>query len=197
MMFRAIAAITILCFSFAAGPMHGQTFRGGIQGAVTDSSGRSIGGAQVMAFSDDTHLVRQAITDESGNYNFTELPLGSYRIAGTKAGFQKQIVSGIRVEVAASPRVDLTLSPGQPSEIIEVVGLIPLVETSGNNQGGTIEGRQVSELPVNGRDFMKALLLVPGGVADPSSASEAPGSFGMFSINGNRGKSNNFLTAPT
>lgn len=101
-------------------------------------------------------------------------------------------MTGIQVEVAASPRVNLTLTPGQSKEVIEVVGNVPLVETSGDNQGGTIDAQQMSELPVNGRDFGKAVLMVPGATSDPSSA-DSPGAFGTFSINGNRGRSNNYL----
>ncbi len=59
--------------------------------------------------------------------------------------------------------------------------------------GGTIEGKQVAELPVNGRDFTKLLTLVPGSTGDPSGAGDSPGSFGLFSANGSRGRSNNYL----
>jgi hypothetical protein len=114
-------------------------------------------------------------------------------VSAAKTGFQKQIVTGISVSVAAFPRVDLILTPGKLSEVVEVAGTVPLLEMSGNNQGGTIEGGHATELPVNGRDFVKVLLLAPGATSDPSAVSDAPGSFGTFSINGNRGKSNNYL----
>ena len=64
------------------------------------------------------------------------VPIGS---PPQRTGFQKQAVTGIEVKVAALPRVDLTLTPGLITETIEVVGILPLVETSRNNQGGTIE----------------------------------------------------------
>ena len=59
--------------------------------------------------------------------------------------------------------------------------------------GDTISGEQAADLPVNGRDFTKLLVLVPGAAGDPSGAADSPGSFGLFSINGNRGRSNNYL----
>src|SRR5438045_5868932 len=139
-----------------------QTFRGAIQGTVTDSSGSAVPVAQVTVASADTNLARQAVTDESGNYLFTELPLGTYSVSASKPGFRKQTATGVQVAAAASARMDLTLTPGASKEIIEVVANVPLVETSGDNQGGTVEARQASELPVNGRDFGKAVLLVPG-----------------------------------
>src|SRR4051812_31912915 len=152
MMFRAIVAV-ILPLAFHVPSLYGKTFRGAIQGTVMDSSGSAVARTELTAIGEETNFVRQALTDDSGNYVFTELPLGSYRISAVKSGFQKQIVTGIHVKVAAFPRVDLTLVPGQVTEVIEVVGNVPLLETSGDNQGGTIEGRQASELPVNGRDF--------------------------------------------
>jgi len=192
MTFRAIATV-LLALTFNIASVEAQTFRGAIQGTVNDSSGSAIPRAQVTVTGEQTNFARQAVTDGSGNYLFTELPVGSYRVSAAKDGFQKQVATGIEVKVAALPRVDLILTPGLITEIIEVVGNVPLLETSGNNQGGTIEGGYASELPVNGRDFQKTLLLIPGTTSDPSSVSDAPGSFGTFSMNGNRGRSNNYL----
>src|SRR5205807_5189319 len=62
-----------------------------------------------------------------------------------------------------------------------------------NNLGGTLDSRQIEELPVSGRDFTKLLVMVPGSGGDPSGVADSPGSFGLFSINGNRGRSNNYL----
>ncbi|MFL6451303.1 MAG: carboxypeptidase regulatory-like domain-containing protein [Bryobacteraceae bacterium] len=191
-MLRAIVAV-ILPLTFTAGLLHAQTFRGAIQGMVMDFTGSAVSGARVRAIGEDTNLARQVFTGDSGNYLLTELPLGSYRVTAEKSGFQTQIVTGIHLDVAAVPRVDLKLTPGLVAEVIEVAGSVPLLDTFADSQGGTIEGRQLSELPVNGRDFVKALILVPGATSDPSSVSDAPGSFGTFSINGNRGKSNNYL----
>jgi hypothetical protein len=192
-MSRAIVAALIFLSFLPALPLAAQTFRGAIQGTVADSTGAAIPGAQITVTNNETNLVRQALTDGSGNYSFTELPLGSYSVAVEKTGFQQRIETGVRVEVGASPRVDVTLQPGQAKQVVEVQANVPLVETSGDNQGGTIDARQASELPVNGRDFSKAVLLVPGASSDPSSVSDSPGAFGTFSINGNRGRSNNYL----
>ena len=192
-MFRAIVAVLTLVVVCGRVSLYAQTFRGAIQGTVTDSSGSPVPGAQVTVLSDDTDLARHAVTDDSGNYLFTELPLGSYSVAAEKSGFEKQIATGVHVAVDASPRVDMTLTPGQSKQVIEVQANVPLVETSGDNQGGTIDARQASELPINGRDFSKAVLLVPGATSDPASVSDSPGAFGTFSINGNRGRSNNYL----
>ena len=178
---------------FAAAFSHAQTFRGGIVGAVLDSTGAAIPGAQVTVTSTDTNLSRQTTADGAGDYTFTELPLGLYKVSASRQGFKSAAATGIQVSVATSQRVDLTLTPGDAKEVVEVSAAVPLVETNGDTQGGTVDSRQMSELPVNGRDFGKAVLLVPGATADPSSVSDSPGSFGTFSINGNRGRSNNYL----
>lgn len=171
----------------------GQSFRGGILGTITDASGASVGGAKVTATSTGTGLARESITDADGNYNFTELPLGTYSITVTKPGFRTETANNITVGVEGPQRANLSLTPGRVEEKVEVQADVPLVETSSNNLGGTLQAEQFEELPVNGRDFMKMLTAVPGANADPSSVNDSPGSFGVFSVNGNRGRSNNFL----
>ena len=170
-----------------------QTFRGGIQGIVTDSNGAVVDGAEVTITSPDTGFTRTAQTNSSGEYQVTELPIGNYSVTVKKSGFKSQTLTGIKVEVSSLRRVDAQLTPGDVSETINVVQQTPLVDTAQNNLGGAIEAKQLQELPVSGRDFTKMLVLVPGSVGDPSAVSDSPGSFGLFSINGNRGRSNNYL----
>lgn len=171
----------------------GQSFRGGILGTITDASGASVAGAKVTATNTGTGLVRESTTDADGNYNFTELPLGAYSITATKEGFRTQTATNITVGVEGPQRANLALTPGRVEEKVEVQADVPLVETSSNTLGGTLQAEDFKELPVNGRDFMKMLTAVPGANADPSSVNDSPGSFGVFSVNGNRGRSNNFL----
>ncbi len=171
----------------------GQSFRGGILGTVTDATGASVADAKVIATDTGTGLVRESTTDADGNYSFTELPLGTYTVTATKQGFRTQLATNIQVAVEGPQRANLTLTPGRVEEKVEVQADVPLVETSSNTLGGTIQAEQFKDLPVNGRDFMKMLTAVPGANADPSSVNDSPGSFGVFSVNGNRGRSNNFL----
>jgi Carboxypeptidase regulatory-like domain/TonB dependent receptor/TonB-dependent Receptor Plug Domain len=176
-----------------AGAVAAQSFRGGILGTVSDATGASIAGAKVTANNVGTGLSREAITDTDGNYSFTELPLGTYSIRVAKEGFRTQSVTNIVVAVEGPQRANVSLTPGRVEETVEVMADIPLVETSSNTLGGTLLADEFKDLPVNGRDFMKMLTAVPGANADPSSVNDSPGSFGVFSVNGNRGRSNNFL----
>ncbi|HLX84309.1 MAG TPA: TonB-dependent receptor [Terriglobales bacterium] len=171
----------------------GQSFRGGIVGTLTDASGASVPGAKVTATDTGTGLIRESVTDADGNYAFTELPLGTYTVTAVKQGFRTQLATNIQVAVEGPQRANLTLSPGRVDETVQVQADVPLVETSSNTLGGTIQAEQFEDLPVNGRDYMKMLTAIPGANADPSSVNDSPGSFGVFSVNGNRGRSNNFL----
>ena len=191
MRLKALVVITVV---FAlAGMLDAQTFRGAIQGTVVDSAGGVIPAAQVTVTSLDTNLTRKVTTDGAGDYSVTELPLGAYKVTAEKAGFKSETVSGINVAVAAAQRVDLKLTPGEIRESVVVTAEVTLVDTTNDTQGGTIGAQQMAELPINGRDFAKAVLMAPGAIGDPAGATDSPGSFGSFAINGNRGRSNNYL----
>ncbi len=183
----------LLLFSLACVfPLSAQTFRGTILGTVTDPKGAVIPGANVMAVNTGTGIMRSTVTDADGNYTIAELPTGTYEIRVQVTGFQNAKVTGAVVEVAGERRVDVEMVL---SGVDTVVTIAPAaqVETTNTTLGGTIPTRQVQDLPINGRDFTKFLVLVPGATGDPSGATDSPGSFGLFSSNGNRGRSNNYL----
>src|SRR5205814_5082902 len=91
-------------------------------------------------------------------------------------------------------RVDVVFRTGQVSEKVEVSGeTLPIVETTTDTLGGTFTAEQAKNLPLNGRDFQKLIYLAPGVAGSPDQISDSPGSFGVFSMNGARGRSNNFL----
>jgi outer membrane receptor protein involved in Fe transport len=184
-------ALALLCL--AAVTAHAQTFRGGIQGIVTDASGAGVPGATVAATNVGTKLSRSAVADSTGNYTITELPPGEYTVVGSLQGFQSQTVKGVQVGVSSNQRVNMTLSVGDMKDTVEVTAALPLVDTTHNSQGGTIDGAQAAELPISGRDFTHLMSLVPGATSDPGQVSDSPGSFGYLSVNGNRGRANNYL----
>src|SRR5206468_11487595 len=98
------------------------------------------------------------------------------------------------VDVAGERRVDVSLRPGQVAERVEVSGeTLPQVETTSTVLGGTLTTESIANIPVNGRDYMKLIYLNPGIAGSPDQISDSPGSFGTFSMNGSRGRANNFL----
>src|SRR5208282_1074622 len=126
-------------------------------------------------------------------YSIPELSIGSYEVSATKSGFQTAVATGVSVEVARDRHVDFTLKPGNVSQRVVVTEeAITAIETTNDNLGGSFESKDLVDLPINGRDFNKALIMAPGTTGDPSGAADSPGSYGQFSSNGNRGRSNNF-----
>src|SRR5581483_1509536 len=189
-----VATLTIICTLLlgAVPSTAAQTFRGTILGTVTDPQGAVVASATVTAKNLDTGVERTTTTDEAGNYSIPELPIGRYEVRVQATGFRVYSITDVRVEVASERRVDAPLSVGG-SDTVTITANAVQVETTGNTLGGTISGNTVVDLPINGRDFTKFLVLVPGATGDPSGATDSPGSFGLFSANGNRGRANNYL----
>ena len=190
---RTIGVLSVLFALISVFTASAQTFRGSIQGTITDSTGAAIPGASVKVFSPGTGLNRSVTTNDLGGYVASELPLGTYSITVAKEGFRTTTLTNIPVSVGSAARADAKLATGAVEEVIEVNADIPLVETTSNTTGGTIESAEATELPVNGRDYTKLLELVPGASSDPVGSTESAGSYGLFSLNGNRGRSNNYL----
>src|SRR6267378_3817691 len=195
--FRAIRTLALVLFSlalFAGASTFAQTFRGTILGSVTDSSGAAVPGATVTIKNVDTGLVRTVTTSDDGSYAAPELPIGTYSVSVEKAGFKLGVVTGIKVEVSSERRADVALQIGQSAQSVEVLGEeLPMVESTSNTLGGIVESKIVTSLPVNGRDYQKLIFLVPGVTGSPDQITDSPGSFGIFSVNGARGRANNFL----
>jgi hypothetical protein len=187
------ARFAVVLFLASTVILSAQTFRGGIQGVIVDRSGAAIASAEIIVSSPETGLTRTVQSDATGNYFVSELPIGTYEVTIKKTGFRPQTVKGVSVAVSANQEVNVQLEPGAVSETVEVTAQAPLVETRQNTLGGTLEAEQFQELPVGGRDFTKIMMMAPGAGGDSSGEADSPGSFGLFSINGNRGRSNNYL----
>ncbi len=172
----------------------GQTFRGTILGSVTDPSGAVVAGATVKVKNLGTGLERTTVTSADGSYSLPELPIGSYSVTVSQSGFQTFVTTGVQVDVATERRVDAALKTGQVTTQVEVsADELPLVETTSNELGGVITAQTVQDMPVNGRDYTKLIYLNPGVAGSPDQISDSPGSYGEFSMNGARGRSNNYL----
>ena len=190
MKFRMLLAFVVL----AAAALSAQTFRGTILGTVTDPSGAVVSGAKVTVRNTGTGLERTAQTSADGSYSIPELPIGTYSVTVSQAGFQTSVTTDVTVDVATERRVDFALKTGEVSTRVEVSGeFLPQVETTSAELGGTLTAETITNLPVNGRDYTKLIYLNPGVAGSPDQISDSPGSYGTFSMNGSRGRSNNFL----
>src|SRR3984957_19586188 len=188
------ARIILVLMLLAALNLSAQTFRGTILGTVTDPSGAVLPGAKVTVKNVGTGLERTTDTSADGSYSLPELPIGTYTVTVVLSGFQTSETTGVIVDVASERRVDAKMKPGQISTKVEVSGdVLPPVETTTNNLGGVLTQDEVKDLPVNGRDYTKLIFLNPGVAGSPDQISDSPGSYGEFSMNGARGRSNNYL----
>src|SRR5712672_1268838 len=189
-----VALTFIALIVLASAPSWGQAFRGTILGVVSDATGAAVPGATVTVRNVDTGLLRTTETQADGSYRVPELPIGTYDVTVEKSGFQTSITSSVRVDVAAERHVDSALKPGEVKEQITVSGeALPLIEITNATLGGTLTQETVKDLPINGRDYTKLIYLNPGVAGSPDQISDSPGSFGEFSMNGARGRSNNYL----
>src|SRR6266481_3047271 len=186
----SVAALLLLC----ASPGKAQTFRGTILGTVTDSSGAAVSGAKVTVKNADTGVERTTETQADGSYRVPELPIGTYKVTIEMNGFQTAVTTGVAVNVASEKVIDAVMKPGQVTEHVEVSAeTLTQVETTNDTLGGTLTTETVKDLPVNGRDYTKLMFLTPGVAGSPDEITDSPGSFGVFSMNGARGRANNFL----
>jgi hypothetical protein len=186
--------LSLLFTLLAAVSLPAQTFRGTILGTVTDPSGAVLAGAKVSVKNIATGLERSTETSADGSYTLPELPIGTYTVTVTQTGFQTFVATGVTVDVATERRVDAAMKTGEVATQVTVsADQLPIVETTTNDLGGVLTQQEVKDLPVNGRDYTKLIYLNPGVAGSPDEISDSPGSFGEFSMNGARGRSNNYL----
>jgi hypothetical protein len=172
----------------------GQTFRGTVLGSVTDPSGAYVAGATVKVRNAATGIERTTVTSADGSYRVPELPIGSYSVTVSQSGFQTAVTNDVEVNVATERRVDAQLKTGQVTQTVEVSGgELAQIETTSNDLGGVLTSKGVADLPINGRDYTKLIFLNPGVAGSPDQITDSPGSFGEFSMNGARGRSNNYM----
>jgi len=146
-----------VCLSF------GQAVNGTLLGTVTDTSGATVAGAKVTASDVNTGISREFSTNESGNYTFSDLPPGKYKVLVELAGFEKAAKENVDVLVNSSVRVDMTLTPGNINDTITVSGETAVLQTDRSDTGRQIETKQLAELPVGAnRNFQSLVNLVPG-----------------------------------
>jgi hypothetical protein len=178
----------VLFFFLYAHSSRAQSPDGTISGIVTDPTGATIGGAEVLVVSDLTRVQYPTKTDREGIYVVSNIPPGSYLIQVSKVGFKTIIKPDILIHVQDALAINFTLPLGAISETVTIQGGAPLVNTESGSVSTVIDRPFVENLPMNGRSFNTLLQLTPGVVIAPSN-SNSPG---QFSIAGQRTGANNF-----
>src|SRR5207302_6743170 len=130
-----------------------------IMGTVKDQSGAVLPGVEISVVQTDTGLKRSGVTDETGSYVLTSLPVGPYRLEAGLPGFRTYVQTGIVLQVDANPVINAVLQVGQVADQVEVRADAALVETRSTGIGQVIDNIRVLEMPLNGRQVTELILL--------------------------------------
>src|SRR6202047_49821 len=134
-----------------------------ITGTVTDPSGAAVTNAQVSVTDPEKGVTRAATTNDSGDYLFAALPIGSYNLIVAAQGFKRYEAKGVVLRVGQKARADISLQVGATKETVEVQGEnVATVETQSSELTGVVTGKEINQLELNGRNFAQLVTLVPG-----------------------------------
>lgn len=190
---RALVTLALL-LTFSVVPAFSQTSFGRISGTITDPGGAVIPHAAVTIRDLDTQVTRTVTTDNSGFYTATDLPIGNYAVEVNQPGFRPQQRTGVQVVADARLTADFKLELGNVSQSVEVTAVAgETINTTSGELARVIETKQVTNLPLNGRNYIQLMTLIPGAaVTNPDQFSVTTSlAANNQTINGNRPDSNN------
>ena len=170
-----VAVVVVL---LAAVPGFTQTFRGGINGTVTDKTGAAIANATVVAIQTETGVSHATTSSSAGEFLFQDLPLGSYSVTVSFSGFQTVKTGGIVVAAGSTFTLPVSLPLSTSTQTVEVTASSVALDTTSVTQTTDITSAVVNDTPMNGRDFTQLISVAPG------FGGYSAGGFG--SVNGTR-----------
>ena len=153
------SVVLLQCFAPGA---FAQTFRGAINGSVTDPSGAAVTTAKVIATEGSTHTAHETASTTDGQFSLQDLPPGAYTVTVSAPGFQQTTVSNIAVTAGNVYTVPVHLAVGAQSATMEVSAATLEVDTTTSTQSDTIPSAALQDLPLNGRDFTQLIAVAPG-----------------------------------
>ncbi|MGD0521655.1 MAG: carboxypeptidase-like regulatory domain-containing protein [Terracidiphilus sp.] len=155
-------ALLLLAPCLFAIPAYGQATTGSVSGRVSDSGGNIVQGAQVSIRDVDKGIVTTATTKGSGEFIETALPPDHYTITVESAGFEKATVPEFELHIDQKAYFIIPLKVGAVTASVEVTGSAPILQLQGAETGEVIGTREITDLPLEGRNFTNLMLLVPG-----------------------------------
>src|SRR6267143_7227148 len=176
-----LAILVVLSLAVAAGA---QTFRGAINGTVTDPSGAVVPNAAVKATESNTGIDHNTVTTSDGVFSFQDIPLGFYKVSVTASGFPVYTVDKVEVSAGTIYTLPVKLSLQQQATTVEVSAAALSLDTTTATQSANLTTEMVQDVPLNGRDFTQLITIKPG------FAGYNIGGFG--SVNGTRGNQVNW-----
>src|SRR5262245_42904197 len=161
-----------------------------LEGTITDKAQAVIKGATVTITNKATSVTRSVMTNDEGAYRFELLSAGKYSLKVTASGFAGLVTEDIELPVGRTTTLDYALNPGATSETVTVTGEVPIVDTQKTDLGLNLSPSEVTNLPLNGRDFANLAILAPG--AKPVAAYDpTKHRIAVFGINGGQGRNVN------
>jgi hypothetical protein len=133
-----------------------------IEGTVTDKQGLAVSGAEVRAEGSTAGASRSAVTDANGAYHLPGLPAGTYKLTVTRDGFRSESFNDLEVTLNRTLNLDVQLQVGSMQDRVEISAEIPLLDTTSSSTGATIVPQEIENMPLNGRNYLDLLQLVPG-----------------------------------
>ena len=171
-------------------PASAQTTTASIEGRVTDPQGRVVAGAQIVAKSEARGIERTTTSDDNGFYRITALPAGSYSLSASQTGFAAQSFPNVELTVNRTVTIDVQLEVGPVQERVSITSETLAIDPTTPATGATVTPRQITEMPVNGRNYLDLLQLVPGVVVNHQAN---VGSDNSTPVLGERAGNNNFM----
>lgn len=187
---RAFAVASALCL--LACPAFAQFESATVLGSVRDASGGTVSGTKVTLENTRTGVTQSTTTNEGGDYQFSSVRIGTYRVTGEATGFKTAVAEEFTLTVNARQRVDLSLQIGEVSDKVVVVDAATPLETDTSSRGTVVSASQIVNLPLNGRSYADLALLAPG-VRRSNLASSGSPRDASFNVNGMRSSQNNFI----
>ena len=154
-----VSFVLLLFFSVTG---YAQTFRGAINGTVTDPSGAVVAGATVKAANTATGIVLSTVSTSGGAFAFQDIPTGVYKITVTASGFSTSTVDKVNVVAGTVYTLPVQLKVGQSATVVEVSAAELTVDTTTVTQSDTIPSANLQQIPLNGRDFSQLIAVAPG-----------------------------------
>ncbi len=164
---------------------------GQLSGNVVDANGAVVTGANVKLISLATAQERETVTNDSGDFAFTLLPAGPYKLEITASGFRTVVVEEVRINVTQTTTVPVRLDAATVSEMVTVKAETPLVQQETSQVGRTIQEETIRQLPLPTRNFQQLLTLSPGTSSSVANNTELGRGDAIISVNGQRTTSNN------
>jgi len=172
-------ALLGVVFLLAVIDAQAQTATGTIQGTVNDDTGAVVVGTRVRLIDEATNQAREQISNEEGIFEFRALPRGEYTLETEHAGFKKQVINHIALQVAQTQALQVVLQVGGVAETVEVQASAGLLQTADASLSQLIDEKRVLELPINGRSLMQLVPLSAGVItAGRASATQRQGNYG-------------------